>query len=289
MNRELLMRKRFKGFTLLELLLAIVILAVITAMVYGAFSGTVSSAGRSRIALEELRLRAFLLRSFETNFTTVYVDPQQSQEVYRFLGVNSDGSEGPQDTVRFCSTAPLIGGVALPGDVKEVRYEVVDTGASAMRLQWDEKEADQDVSAVLQVTETPLLAGNVQGVDASTASFVVDPAYTSPNWTVPVRTLNFQYFDGTQWLDEWDSQSTGRLPWAVWIKVNFAKTEEQLAYEREKGFSTVDDPDFEMIIPIRGGLGGRTDVRVQTNPTGSGTSTSQSSSQSQTTTGQSRN
>ncbi|HOJ34849.1 MAG TPA: prepilin-type N-terminal cleavage/methylation domain-containing protein [Candidatus Hydrogenedentes bacterium] len=283
------MRKRFKGFTLLELLLAIVILAVITAMVYGAFSGTVSSAGRSRIALEELRLRAFLLRSFETNFTTVYVDPQQSQEVYRFLGVNSDGSEGPQDTVRFCSTAPLIGGVALPGDVKEVRYEVVDTGASAMRLQWDEKEADQDVSAVLQVTETPLLAGNVQGVDASTASFVVDPAYTSPNWTVPVRTLNFQYFDGTQWLDEWDSQSTGRLPWAVWIKVNFAKTEEQLAYEREKGFSTVDDPDFEMIIPIRGGLGGRTDVRVQTNPTGSGTSTSQSSSQSQTTTGQSRN
>lgn len=283
------MSKRYKGFTLLELLLAIVILAVITAMVYGAFSGTVSSAGRSRVAVEELRLRAFLLRSFETNFTTVYVDPQQSQEVYRFLGVNSDGAEGPNDTVRFCSTAPLIGGVALPGDVKEVRYEVLDTGASSMRLQWDEKEPDLGVSSVLQVTETPMLAGNVQGVDASTASFVVDPAYTSPNWTVPVRTLNFQYFDGAQWVDEWDSQSVGRLPWAVWIKVNFAKTEEQLAYEREKGFSTVDDPDFEMIIPIRGGLGGRTEVRTQTNPVGSGTGTSQNSSQPQTGTGQNRN
>ncbi len=269
------------GFTLLELLLAIVVLAVITGMVYGAFSGTVASAARSRVAAEELRLRGFLIRSFETNFTTVYVGPQQAQEVYRFVGVNGDSTEGPRDSVRFCSTAPLIGGVALPGDVKEVKYVAIESDSSDMRLRWGDEGSEDDVSAILQVTETPMLGGNVQSVDSTTASFVADPSYVSPNWSVPVRTLNFQYFDGQQWVDEWDSQVSGRLPWAVWIKINFAKTKEQLDYEREQGFNVLDDPDFELIIPIRGGMGVRNDLREATGGDSSGNQPSPSQNTTQ--------
>ena len=250
------------GFTLLELLLSIVILAVITAMVYGAFAGTVGSAGRSRLAVEEMRLRQFLGRSLDTNFTTIYTDPEYAQEIFRFVGINDESREGPKDSVRFCSTAPLIGGVALPGDLKEVRYEVLDSEVSQMELRWDDADTSDAYPAQLQVTETPLLAGNVQSVDPATSLFVSDPAYESPSWRVPVRTVNFQYFDGAQWVDEWDSQQAGRMPWAVSVKINFAKTEEQLEYEREKGFSVVDDPDFERVVPIRAGLGGRGDARM---------------------------
>ena len=73
--------------------------------------------------------------------------------------------------------------------------------------------------------------------------------------------MDLQYFDGAEWLDEWDSLQFGRVPWCVHIRINFAKTDEQLKEEASENYDDIDDPDFEMVIPIPLGLGVTEDGR----------------------------
>lgn len=261
-----------RGFTLIELLLAITILVVIVAIVYASLSTTVYSTAAARADAEEMRLRQFLAKSFSTNFSTVFSDRTNEQTTYQFVGVDDQDSEGPKDSVRFISTAPLMGGMALPGDLKEVRYEVSSAGGSSdMGLSAGDTGGTGGASGepgqgTLQATETPLIAGNVDrgsNVAGATAeeSFLTDPNYESPQWSVPVRSLDFKFFDGQDWLDEWDSTLTGRLPWCVHIRINFAKTKAQLEEDKAARYDTMDDPDFEMVIPIPIAMGLTEDPR----------------------------
>lgn len=264
---------RQRGFTLLELLLAIAILAMITSIVYAVFASVVNANEMTRAEAEAVRLRQFLERSFERNFSTVYTDEDYADQAYALIGVDEDGFDGPQDTIRFTASSPVNGGLAFPGDVKEVRYEFIDAESEDFDLQWmDERrareeeggeQAEQDEEEPqdrLQVVETPLLAGDVQAVSETSGNFVTPETYESPSWTVPVRTFDVQYFDGTDWVKEWDSTQLGRMPWSVRVRINFAKTEEQLEKEDNK-YDINDDPDFEMIVPVPIGIGNYNDLR----------------------------
>ncbi|MBN2310637.1 MAG: prepilin-type N-terminal cleavage/methylation domain-containing protein, partial [Candidatus Hydrogenedentes bacterium] len=71
------------GFTLLEILVAVFILAVIVGIVYATFATVANTVTAARVSAEELRLRQFLLRSFETNLGSVYADRAFEAEVYR--------------------------------------------------------------------------------------------------------------------------------------------------------------------------------------------------------------
>ncbi len=244
-----------RGFTLLELLVAIAILVILTGIVYGAFFSVVTSIQTSRTGMEEMRLRQFLARNMKQNFGTAYGDPPMEQEVFMFVGVSDDGPDGARDSVRFASTAPLIGGMALPGDLKEVRYEAMAERDSEMSLSYARSEAEEDPPAVLHSIETPLLGADVQELDASDGFFVPSGDYEAPGWSVPIRTMRLDYFDGEEWLREWDSLEMARLPWAVRVRINFAKPDSLLEEERRQGIDPEDDPDFDMLIPIQPGLG----------------------------------
>lgn len=273
-----------KGFTLLELLISMSILVVITAIVYASFSGVTRTIDMTRTVTEEVRLRQFLGQSLRTNIATAYVDLSYTAEAFQFLGVNEDGIDGAKDSLRFISTASLIGGLTLPGDLKEVRYEVLEPRDSAMELSWDDDGDDETADALtglaaelrgrharLRVTETPLLAGNVQSLDEETGYFTPAEGYESPQWDVPIRSFDVRYFDGEQWVDEWDSLGVGRLPWALRVRVNFARTEAYLEQERDKNYDEVEDPEFEMVVTLPAGVGVFEDQRQL--PVGQGVGT----------------
>ena len=249
------------GFTLIEVLLSVILLALIVSIVYAIFSSVTGTVGTTRVLIQEMNFRQFLTRGLEANFTAAYSDKAYEDEIYRFLGTNDEGRDGPQDCIRFCSTASLTGGMTLPGDLKEVRYEFIDRRASSMALDWDDEEEEKPETAILQVTETPMIAANVQGVDEDTGLFETDSEYNSPSWRVPVRSFDVQYYDGTDWVQEWDSLNMGRLPWAVHIRINFAKSEEQLEKEKDKNYDVQDDPDFELIVGLPLGFGVVEDLR----------------------------
>jgi len=62
--------------------------------------------------------------------------------------------------------------------------------------------------------------------------------------------MNLDYFDGQKWRDDWNSQDAGCLPWCVRIRINFAKTEEEVDAEKADGIDPSENPDFEMVVPI---------------------------------------
>ncbi len=266
------------GFTLLEVLVAMSILIVIVAVVYASFASVTDTISVARVRTEEMRLRQFLERSLRTNLTSVYVDRGFEQQVFQFIGTNDENTTGPRDSLRFVSTNQLMGGMALPGDFKEVRYEVFGGEEGRLQLSADqrkEREAYEQTDespdqAKLEATETPLLASNAQAVDESGNIDLTQqvntktdvPEYQAPSWSVPVRTFDITYYDGSQWLEEWDSQAMGKLPWCIRVRINFARTDEEIQAEKDQNIDIVDSPDFEIVVPLPLSLGQQTDSRT---------------------------
>lgn len=189
---------------------------------------------------------------------------------YVFQGENDVGPLGlPADMLTFSSTAPLIGNLALPGFLKQVTYEIVsETGEEdAPAFGAPAFGAPDQYSAsflTLEVTETPIMgdqqqeeAGFLTGSDVREKldEAAREVGYESPGWRVPMRSLDIHYFDGEEWVEEWDSLEMGRLPWSVRIRMNFARPEEELEAEQDAGFSVEEDPDYELVVAIPAGLG----------------------------------
>jgi prepilin-type N-terminal cleavage/methylation domain-containing protein len=84
-----------RGFTLLEVLVAMSILIIIVAVVYASFASVTDTISVARVRTEEMRLRQFLERSIRTNLTSVYVDRAYEQQVFQFVGINDQNTTGP--------------------------------------------------------------------------------------------------------------------------------------------------------------------------------------------------
>jgi len=260
-----------RGFTLIEVLISVSILVIIVAAVYASFSGVTTTMAATRVSAEEMRLRQFLERSFRTNLSALHTDRDQRDPLYRLIGVDAESPDGPADSLRFVSIAPLVGGTGLPGDLKEVRYDVLGADTSGMGVSIF--SASDMMQRKLQAVETPLIASNVVDLDEETGGIVTDakesedlekrtdqdnssgPLEKAPSWSVPIRTIDISYYDGTDWLPEWDSSELGRMPWCVRIRINFARTEAQLADEAGERYSVLDEPEFEIVVPLPIGLG----------------------------------
>ncbi|MEK7793303.1 MAG: prepilin-type N-terminal cleavage/methylation domain-containing protein [Candidatus Hydrogenedentota bacterium] len=283
------------GFTLIELLLAMTILTVIMGIVYGSFSTVMQATEDVRVAAEELRLREFLTRALERNLQQCYPDwrpgaaalePNQFENVdgvdevqrdresvtvaedeivvrYWLQGKDADGTGGPADSITFSSSAPLMGHTALPGIFKQVTIEVQSEGEADGADAFAASE-EAVVRNTLVLTETPVIEGVTENSGDATneingfkaAEDMADEVeFGSPGWRVPMQSMNIQYFDGEEWVDEWDSLSTLRLPWSVWFKINFARPAEEREGESYAGIDLLEDPDFELVVTLPGGAG----------------------------------
>lgn len=273
---------RRSGFTLLELLIAISVLVVIVAIVYACLMTTTDSVEHMRVSAEEMRLRQALARNLVANFSAAYLGPSggNQQGMGQLWGVDDEVAGDPCDTVRFASTAPLLGAASLPGDVKYVEYVVADSEEVDTRRRYEDIPEAERLGRKLNITEAAGFGSSAPGTgefqEAGSSTETGTQAkrasrhrlardtqsdesesmeQESPRLEVPVRSLNFSYYDGREWLDEWDSAAMGRLPWCVHVKINFAKTDRQLAEDKEAGVRVEEDPDFDMVIPIAAGIG----------------------------------
>lgn len=239
------------GFTLVEVVIAITILAIITTMIYGTFSAVTDSALAARAGSEELRYRLFLMRHLSENISAAFSDCCANSDEYTFIG--------EVDSMTFLTTAPVMGGVSLPGDLKQVTYEVcsgcLDDGAEELENEFAD---DEEASHGLKITEIPLLAGNVE-VDTERGEIEADTTYEAPELPViPVEFCEFRYFEGgeeegDEGSETFDSAEAGHLPWAVEIRINFSALEDvdidvDVPLEGE-------DVEFRLVVPIAMGMG----------------------------------
>jgi type II secretion system protein J len=192
---------RAAGFTLLEIMIAVSILAIIVLVLYGSFSTVVNSVERVDEDQVQLRIADFLVSHFEQNISGAYLAPfGVAAQGVEFIGEDAEETDGRQvDTLTFYTTAARMGGGALPGDTKQVAYALIE---------------GDDGRHMFTVYEKPRLLLPMRDDSGGDWS-------GQPQWTVPMASLDFQYYDGSEWLYEWNSGRMGRLPRAVKIEVHF--------------------------------------------------------------------
>ncbi|MBI2425427.1 MAG: prepilin-type N-terminal cleavage/methylation domain-containing protein [Candidatus Hydrogenedentes bacterium] len=260
------------GFTLVELLVSITILVLIVSVVSGAFLSVTSTMDLARTGAERLRYRQLLYRIVTENLSAVYADAATQRSDFQFLGEDESGAFGDADRLSFCTSMSMPGARALPGILRKVTFEVVnereaaalgDTGSGALAVDAAayEENAEALQGQTLVITMSPLnttesfldkdSGASKSNADRASEDVPADRVYIRK---IPVRSVNFTYCRGEdledEWDDTWDSNEEGRMPWAVKVSVNFARTEEEYQEDIASGISFDEEADFEMVVPI---------------------------------------
>jgi prepilin-type N-terminal cleavage/methylation domain-containing protein len=264
--------RRDCGFTLIEVLVALSIVVIITGIVYESLVAVTDATETARLSAEEMRLRQFLTQSFTSNLSTVYTDPGLINSEFQFLGASEKGPNGSMDSVEFCSSAPLMGGIAPPGVLKRVHYGVATMSESNVGLESSGEDTNEGLASstvTFEAVETPITTSAMSAPGSpdtgdtkkALAQAVQDAGIESPTWSAPIDALDISYYDGVKWVKEWDSTDLGRLPWCVRVRLNFAKTKAEV--EAGARSNIEEDPDFELYVPIPISEGVLTDAATQ--------------------------
>jgi len=243
---------------MLELLISVTILSIIVGIVYSSLVSVTDTAAAARDSNETLRFRQFLWRSFSENLAAVYSDPACEVAGYQLVGENESGPYGPADSLRFCTSLPLSGPGSLPGVMRVVSYRVEEASAedagadTGGNFAIDKTEAAQDQGLYLFVSEMPLVLED-QDFDPEMS----DISQSGMEYQVPIASMDIMYYDAEteEWVEDWDSMAQARLPWAVHIMINFARSEEDVAADYQAGVNPEDSADLDMMIALPMGAG----------------------------------
>ena len=258
------------GFTIIELMVSIAVLSVIVAIIASSLMAVADSSEIAREAAQELRLRQFISRSLTTNLTSLYIDAACVVPDYKLLGVNEDGAYGPADTLQFCTALPMPGTKSLPAMIKRITYgsasdsEASDSEASeALDVAGAAGSGDEETGYVsdaeskeemmLLIRQEPLIVS-----DPDSTSFDLENGEEEiVEKKVPIQSIDIEYYHGykEEWVEEWDSETEGFLPWAVHIKINFARTRDANTALIGQGIDPDESPDFDMTFVLPAGAG----------------------------------
>jgi type II secretion system protein J len=212
--RYALSRLRWRsGFTLLEILIAVAILALVMSSLYGAYSGTLETTEMVESARDVDQVARLALRQMVDDFSALYyrkAEGENENSPFRFQGgMDAEGEGGT--VVQFASTCHLGFDVSFPSlRINRVSYVL-------------EKQADNQRYYRLVRMELPFV--DLSGEREETAVELAD--------TVESLTLTYLNEDG-ETLSQWDSkaeETEGLLPRLVHIRL-------QLAGEKSRVFAT---------------------------------------------------
>lgn len=189
-----------RGFTLLEVLVSIAIIALIGSLLYGAFHGM----NRARRNMDDVNDRhhqgrgalSRMARELSAAFISAHVSFQQAQDTPRTVFLGSD--ERPADRIDF-------------------------TSFSHRRLRANAHESDQNELSYFGVRNPD--TGGIDLVRRESRYIDEDPTHGGVVQVLAedVDSLDIRYLDPVtgEWLDTWDSSQPagqlGRLPSQVWI------------------------------------------------------------------------
>jgi general secretion pathway protein J len=182
-----------KGFTLIELLVALGIVAVLVTLLYETFNSVLRSTQQTDEESEMDQMARIGMGIMVNELKSVYWHPPSSQSngsPLEFIGQDELTGTGASDTLRFTalSHARFQEGVADPS-LAILEYELVPVPETETAVLMHSEEI-----IPLSRTERYELAERVIG-------------------------LNFRYFDGKEWSDEWSAADHKKLPKAVEIQL----------------------------------------------------------------------
>ncbi len=230
-----------RGFTLLEVMMALTIFAIVAVTVYGTFSRTLRS---KRIAEERIDVthsgRSAVARMGEEIAAAFYPEPKQEAAIFRSLSGGTD--DVPLDALVFSALSPRPSGSAgRDSDQRVVSYFFrVEDGRMRRRAAEGGRSAAGEPAAARGRDGTPddpldffaafgpppgaPITGTAPQQLLRRESFMTsrDALDAAPATTFldDVVSLAFRFHDGREWLPDWDSEdraSFRTLPRAVAI------------------------------------------------------------------------
>jgi general secretion pathway protein J len=182
------------GFTLVEVLVAIALLATVAAMVFGSLLTTTRlvEAGRDRAAQEQTIRRVLRVMADEISLST-------HDKPFPWTGVNGTLEGQPADTLAFLAMSDGTGGVTS----ETIRVVYTRDGDRLMRF----------------------AKKNLYGL--------TDESLDQLELADQVKGFNLRYFDGQNrmWIDEWPAAA--KLPKALLLEVTFQQSNEPPLTVRE--------------------------------------------------------
>lgn len=214
-------RPRGRAFTLIEMMVAVALMAMVLAMVGGIFLSVINTREKVQESLDKDKAGYGLLATLRRDLTGVYAYALGGPA---FLGEDEEAGAGRSaDRLRFVTTAD----VAVSED--GVKPRLVEVGYRV------EKASDSDQLILYR------RAGGLEG----------DPLKggTYSGLYVGLHSLDIKYFDPEEdaWKDEW--RQPKRLPQAVKVVLELSPDEREVVAAREEG-REVSVSHFEMIVGI---------------------------------------
>lgn len=189
-------KSRTSGFTLLEILIVIAILGIIFYIINEVFL-------RTAVSSEEIisgnivyqRARTALLK-MTTELEQTYLLTRRKANFTIFSGINRTQEGWPRDILHFTATShERLAADVKESDLCELSYFILQDPETKTLTLWHREDANPDEEK-LSGGVVYELAENVLGLD-------------------------FAYYNGEEWVEEWDSTENG-LPKAVRIALTLA-------------------------------------------------------------------
>ncbi len=246
------MIRRRSAFTLVEILLALGLTAILCAMMFGVYRSCANSRTAIREDLEELRIMRTVMNHIARDLSSAVALKQ--------LNIGMDGSPDAAEWV--CVDLPARRAWAEAELGEERPTPEADLRMIGYRLRIDEATGEPLVIGIERTlerlvtgesTDRPSRGGGGMGESAYEAAErrqAEEDAKEAEDQgekeeqerietkflTESVRYLRLRYFDGTEWLDEWED--TASVPLAVEISLGFKQapaafleSEEEYPYE----------------------------------------------------------
>ncbi len=170
-----------KGFTLIEILIAFSILAILFSILYGTFDATAKSSRRLSDEAQVYRQIRGTIARFQREIASAYW-PADSKNQPLFVGVDGSDEREPVDSLSFATLA-------------HGRYLPESSESEIARVTYSLEKGEGDYRLV-----------HSEQTEARTMTFVAIERVVG---------LNIRYFDGKEWREGWVGESERRLPAAV--------------------------------------------------------------------------
>ena len=179
------------GFTLMEVLIATAILAIVMAIVYGSFVQTRMVIGRTEAVVDGLRGIRAAFNKITSDLSMAF--RSENNENTFFVGTDDYAGGYPSDRIDFTSYSNRIREKdAKESDQMEVGYYIERGFEGGSVLMKREKK---------HIDENPTFGGKAYELSED------------------IPGINFRYLDKGAWLDSWDSRVSDSMPEAVEITI----------------------------------------------------------------------
>ena len=203
MIRQILERRKASaaGFTLIEVLVASTISAVLVVALYGVFRGALSLRESTHERLDGTLSRAYASQTLRRDFAAMA--PPSGILAGPLFGERDEENAQRSDSLEFYTASAVIEAGQPWGDIQKIEY----------RLSEDYSSGSEEGRDFVRAVTRNLLASTIE--EAPEEALLTG-----------VESLEFSYYDGEVWEESWDSAAReNQSPLAVRVRIAFVSIE----------------------------------------------------------------